>query len=416
MKRLTQITTVIAAIAMMAATFSTALGQSTPPANGTYGENYNADPALLIKAVGSADGMPDIGLAAVYRAGLPVTDAMLQKAIECFKTSPCDTGTGGKVSVVMSDGYGAIPWRSISRMEFILQALTYPTIGKIAYTDAGGDLTKALADIRSDITLGYNIIVGYPDAGEAVLPAVKEATKAGVIYIPYSYGSIGKPGTDYPTTVAEDVCLLGTNFADIMNKEVVKGKIALLGGTPGNPLSAAWQACEVKALSADIKVVGKADTNWTQDGALTAMAGFLSTDPDIAGVSYEYAGGFEGSVRAFQAAKIPLNLVLTLRTDEDGLFCQLNAIKDAKVKIYYSAGGNFQARIALTAGMMKIAGATLPTSIIVPGHMRLADASTCNPNINPETPLSTLIPINVIEAMYPASAPSAATMAATAAK
>jgi len=412
MRRLSKITMMIVAFMLIAATFGSASAQEgTPPADGTYGENYKADPNLLIKAVGSKDGMPDIGLAAVYRAGLPVTDDMLKKAIECFKTSPCDTGTGGKVSVAMADGYGLIPWREISRMEFILQALTYKDIGKIAYTDAKGDLNQALSDIRSDISLGYNIIVGYPDAGEAVLPAVREATQAGVIYIPYSYGTIGTPGTDYPTTVAEDVCLLGTNFADIMNKEVGKGKIALLGGTPGNPLSAAWQACEEKALSPDIKVIGKADTNWTQDGVLQAMSGFLSTDPDLAGVSYEYAGGFEGGVRAYQAAKLPLKLVLTLRTDEDGLFCQLSAIKDANVKIYYSAGGNFQARIALTAGMMKIAGATLPTSIIVPGHMRLADASTCNPNINPETPLSTLIPLNVIEAMYPASAPAAATTA-----
>jgi ABC-type sugar transport system substrate-binding protein len=411
MRRLPKIIIVIAALILVAANFGSASAQATPPADGTWGENYKADPQLLIKAVGSAEGMPDIGLAAVYRAGLPVTDDILKKAIECFKTSPCDTGTGGKISVAMADGYGLIPWREISRMEFILQALTYKDIGKIAYTDAKGDLNQALADIRSDITLGYNIIVGYPDAGDAVLPAVKDATKAGVIYIPYSYGTIGTPGTDYPTTVAEDVCVLGKNFAEIMNKEVGKGKIVLLGGTPGNPLSAAWQDCEVKALSPDIKVIGKADTNWTQDGTLAAMSGFLSTDPDLAGVSYEYAGGFEGGVRAYQAAKIPLNLVLTLRTDEDGLFCQLNAIKDAKVKIYYSAGGNFQARVALTAGMMKLAGATLPTSIIVPGHMRQADASTCNPNINPETPLSTLIPLNVIQAMYPASAPAAPTAA-----
>src|SRR5690349_5973585 len=185
MRHLSKLSSVIAVIALMAATFASVSAQSTPaatpPPNGTYGENYNADPALLIKAVGSADGMPDIGLAAVYRAGLPVSDDMLKKAIECFKTSPCDTGTGGKVSVAMADGYGLIPWREISRMEFILQALTYKDIGKIAYTDAKGDLNQALADIRSDITLGYNIIVGYPDAGDAVLPAVREATKAGVI-------------------------------------------------------------------------------------------------------------------------------------------------------------------------------------------------------------------------------------------
>ena len=90
-----------------------------------------------------------------------------------------------------------------------------------------------------------------------------------------------------------------------------------------------------------------------------------------------------------------------MRTDENGLFCAAKAINNPNFKIWYSAGGNFQARVALTAAMMKLAGATLPTSIIVPGHMRQADPSTCNPDIPGETPLSTLIPLNVIKAMYP---------------
>jgi len=50
-----------------------------------YGEIYTDDPALEAKAVGTSEGMPDIAKAAIYRAGLPVSDAMRTLALKCFK-------------------------------------------------------------------------------------------------------------------------------------------------------------------------------------------------------------------------------------------------------------------------------------------------------------------------------------------
>ena len=66
------------------------------------------------------------------------------------------------------------------------------------------------------------------------------------------------------------------------------------------------------------------------------MSGFLSKYPDLKGVSYEYADGFLGGVAAYQAAHKPVNLVLTLRTDEMGLFCQWKKINNPNFKIFYS--------------------------------------------------------------------------------
>jgi hypothetical protein len=271
------------------------------------------------------------------------------------------------------------------------------------YASGQYDTQKAISDLRSFIAQDVDIIVGYPDAGDALLPAVREATQRGIIYVPYSYGKIGEPGSDYLTFVGEDVCALGQAFAGILNDEVGTGKVAFLGGTPGNPLSAAWQACEEEALGPGLTLIGRGDTNWTREGSLQAVSGFLSSDPDLAGLSYEYADGFLGGVRAYEAANLPINLVLTLRTDEMGLFCEWKDIGNPDFKIYYSAGGNFQARIAVTAAMMQLAGAEIPSSIIVPSHMRQVDEMTCNPNVPGETPVSSLVPIEVIEAMYPAS-------------
>ncbi len=185
-----------------------------------------------------------------------------------------------------------------------------------------------------------------------------------------------------------------------MNTQVKSGKIVFLGGTPGNGLSKAWQACERPALHKSIKVVGTADTNWTRQGTAQAMSGFLSKHPDLKGVSYEYADGSLGLVQAYQAAHKPLNLVLTLRTDEMGLFCTAKKINNAKFKIFYSQGGNFQSRIALTTAMIKLNGGSVPPTVILPAKMRQATKATCNPNVPSQTAASTLVPNNVLSAMY----------------
>jgi ribose transport system substrate-binding protein len=365
-----------------------------------YGERYDADPAVLTKAVGTPDGIPQIALAAFYRAGQPVSQATQDLAVKCFKDNTCDTGTGGPLTVALADGFGENFWRQMTKMEFILQALTYPEIGKIIYITAGGDTQKSISDFRSLVAQDIDIIIGFPDAGEALLPAVRDATEKDIIYITHSYGKIGEPGKDYPTFVAEDVCKLGQLFGETLNKEVGKGKVAFLGGTPGNPLSAYWQSCEEPVLSKDLTLVGRADTSWTQQGTLEAVSGLISSNPDIKGYSYEAADSFLGGVRAYEAAKLPLDIVLTLRTDEVGMFCEWKKINNPNFKVFFGSGGNYQSRIALTAAMMKLKGYALPAEgIIIPTVMRQVDANTCNPEMPQQASLSSLIPIPIFQRM-----------------
>jgi ribose transport system substrate-binding protein len=368
-----------------------------------FGEIYDADPELLMKALGTTEEVPDVALAAFYRAGLPVDEAMAAKALECWTEKVCETGTGGEVTVALADGFGENVWREVTHMELILQALTYPEIGKIIYTTAQFDTTKAIADFRSLIAQEVDVIIGFPDAGEAMLPSVREATERGIIYIPHSYGKLGEPGVDYPTYVAEDVCLLGQKFAAVLNEEVGTGKVAFLGGTPGNPLSAGWQACEEEALADGVELIGRGDTFWTREGTLEAVSGFLTSDPDVAGFSYEAADSFLGGIRAYEAAGLPLDIVLTLRTDEVGLFCAWQEMGNENFKIFYSTGGNYQSRIALTAAMMQLKGAEIPDSIIIPVEMRQVDETSCVADMPALASVSSLIPLDIFVQMYPDS-------------
>jgi ABC-type sugar transport system substrate-binding protein len=407
MKRLFM-TAMVVAMLLIATASSVLIGRAAParqdatetPTPDQYGEIYDVDPEVLTKAVGTTEGIPDIALAAFYRASLPVDEARMELAVKCWKEKICDTGTGGDITVALADGFGENFWRQMTHMEFVLQALTYPEIGKIIYITSLGDTARSITDFRSLVAQDVDIIVGFPDAGDALLPAVRDATDAGIIYITHSYGKIGEPGKDYPTFVAEDVCKLGELFAETMNTEVGSGKIAFLGGTPGNALSAYWQSCEEPKLNKDISVVGKADTSWTQQGVLEAVSGLISQNPDIKGYSYEAADSFLGGVRAYQAANLPLDIVLTLRTDEMSLFCEWEKIDDPNFNVFYASGGNYQSRIALTAAMMKLKGYELPADgIILPTVMRQLTKGTCNPDIPQEASVSSLIPIPIFQQM-----------------
>ena len=242
-------------------------------------------------------------------------------------------------------------------MEFVLGALTYPQIGKIIYTSGQGNTQKAISDFRSLIAQGVDVIIGFPDAGAAMLPSYRGAMQKGIVVVPYTSTPGGTAGKDL-----DGVRLRGSLPArqELRRRHEHAGQ-ERQGRLPRRhagqrPVARVGRPAKSRRSNKSIQVVGTADTNWTRQGSLQAMSGFLSKYPDLKGVSYEYADGFIGGVQAYQAAKKPINLVLTLRTDEMGLFCQWKKINNPNFKIYYSNGGNFQSRLALTAAMMKLNG------------------------------------------------------------
>ncbi len=357
---------------------------------------------MMMSRLGTTDANPAL-VEAFNHAAMPVTPELRAKALECWKANSCDTGTGGKITVAYADGFGENVWRRVTAMEFIQQALTYPEIGRIEYTSAGGDAAKAISDIQAYTTKGVNVIVVFADAGDALLPAIKEAKESGITVVLHNGTTSGTAGTDYLANISEDICGLGAGFVNaVIEGNPAAKTIVALGGTPGNPLSATWQACaETEAAKHDgVKIAAKLDTNWTQEGTLTAVTAALSQFDPVDGYIYEYADGFRGAVRAYEAANKPMDFVAALRTDEQGLFCDWEAAANDKFKIYYSSGQNFQSRFALTAAMMAVAGTAVDAQINVPFKMKPAVKGLCNPDLPMETSVSTLVDQDTLKAMF----------------
>jgi len=435
-----RIAAVIAALALIAAacggddggdTSATGAtqGQAATGATGAlaeFGESTDADPALVEKALGpvtpSDEASWNIILASIARANQDVDQATIDKAMECWSSKECDTGTGGDVVMGYADGGGDTVnvWRAVSHMEAILQALTYPEIGTIVSTEADFNPDPAVPanDIRFLIQRGVDFIVGYPDAGVAIADAIKEADDAGIPYVSFSAGWVGLPGQDgalvpgedYLTVVGEDLCALGQSFAQVLDDGVGTGDVALLGGTPGNALSLGWQQCAISGLSDGINLVNPpansdsttGDTSWYPPAIPGVFQGLLTTDPDIKGYAYEYADGMYIGLQTYKDLGIPVkNLTVALRTDEQNLFCDWAERDEPTYNIWYSAGGNFQSRVGVTAAMMNIAGAPIPGEIVVPHVMRQVTAADCDED-RPHASVSgtSLVPDEVLSLMF----------------
>ena len=371
-----------------------------------FGEVYAAKTSTLAHTLFKATLLPkdkmsrNIALAGLGRSEKKVNLAL---ALKCWKNNVCNTGTGGKLTVAYLEQFGKNVYRQMSHMEFILQALTYPEVGKIIYSSAHVDFNKAFADWKAAIAQGVDLIVTYPDFGDAMIPVMKQATDAGIPVATYAWGYVSDPGKNYLTVVGEDTCALGKTYAYVMNNQVKSGDIAFLGGFPGNPLSEGWQKCEAPALKSSIDVVAKEPTNWDPSKVQQVVAGILAKYPNIKGWSYEYGLGMgQGGYAAYKAAGKPFNGVLTFRTDDVGMGCLFNKLNNKNLQMYYYTSGNTQIRVAFTAAMMKLKGAKIPPQIVFPiqlQNQRVRDS--CVKGYPQEASATSLIPLSLLHKMYP---------------
>ena len=373
--------------------------------DGDFGEKYTPDPAILAKGLGGAGSLPteerarNIALATITRAGTKVDEDL---ALKCWKDNGCDTGTGGKLKVGLADGFGGNIARQIFKMEFILQALTYPEIGHIAYTDANLDTQKAISDVQSFAAQNYDVIISYPDAGEALVPAYKAATGQGAKVVLWSGAKIGTPGSDYLDYSGSDQCALAHAWGTQFGKSLPNGgDIAIILGAPGNPTDPLEEKCLKETLPANINIVAKQGTAWSRDAYQQATSAILADHPDIKGIVGAYGDAFVGSIRAFQAAGIKMDGLVTMHQSDDNPF--LCAWKDAGgvTDSYTYVALLLEGRAAMTSAMMSIAGYDVPPEIVFGVQLKKVTMDSCRTDIPPDGSPSSLVPAELQAKMFP---------------
>jgi ABC-type sugar transport system substrate-binding protein len=309
----------------------------------------------------------------------------LNTAWQCYKVASCTVGSG-KITLGIADGFGDNTWRQFTRMSIILQALMYPEVGKIIYTNAHGVLSAYQANVRSLTAQGAKAIVGYNDFGPASYPAYQAAQTAGAVISTYVGPANGAPTSAVTTAVQPDLCQAGKTMAAATKQAVGSAPVAYFAGTPGNPQDTAWQAC---ATQAGLTAVFSANTNWTPAGAQTAAAALIASGKPAKAILYSYSNPVPNIVNAFIKANKPIPAIITW-TQNNGTTCQL---KSHPYILYQTNALNWPARISVTAMVDKLDGKSVPATVIYPMPFIKSTASECNPNLSADYPgSSTLVP------------------------
>ena len=200
----------------------------------------------------------------------------------------------------------------------------------------------------------------FADASKALLPTVKEATEAGILVTVHNGTYVGgEAGKDFVTSIAEDICKLGTDF--------IKAVADNTADRPASSSSAARRAIRSAppGRAAPTKeVANHAGSSSSARPTPTGRRKAASRRCRACSPSTTTSAPMSTNMPTVSAARSAptrrparsRTIVVALRTDEQGLFCDWEKANDPDFKIFYSSGQNFQSRIALTAAMMKKAG------------------------------------------------------------
>ena len=175
----------------------------------------------------------------------------------------------------------------------------------------------------------------------------------------------------------------------------------MITGAPGNPIDPVHEQCLLETLDPSIEIVAKQGTEWSRQAYLEATSAILAEHPDLDGIVGSYADAFVGSMRAFEAAGIPMDGLVTMHQSDDNPF--LCAWKDAGgvMESYTYVALLLEGRTAVTAAMMKIAGYDVPPEIIFGVQLKPVTMESCRTDIPPDGSPSSLVPPELQSRMFP---------------
>jgi ribose transport system substrate-binding protein len=277
-----------------------------------------------------------------------------------------------KITLALADGFGDNNWRKVTTGEAKNEASKCPSVTKFIYTDGQGNTQKAISDIRGLVAKGVNAMVVFPDAGKAVLPAIRQAYKAGVVTVPYRVFPGGKAGTDYDYYISTDFKQAGVLWGNWVVKALHgKGNVVNLGGPPANSQSLDEYAGMQSVFKSHpgIKFIGQTPynvTNWDPAQTQKVVTAVLAKYPKIDAFTTDFGAALQSSFGAFKQAGRQIPAVAT--EDANKLSCSWEQLKSSnpQFKLFTVDSQNWMSRTAIDFAVAKATGGKIPSSTVVP--------------------------------------------------
>ena len=272
-----------------------------------------------------------------------------------------------KITFALADGFGDNNWRKITVGEARDEAAQCKSITKFNYTDGQGNTQKAISDIHGLAAQGVNAAVVFPDAGEAVLPAIRDIFKAGVVTVPYRVSPGGQPGTDYNYYISTQFQQAGALWGKWLDTALhCKGNVINLGGPPANSQSLAEYQGLKQALAScpGIHIIGQTPyyvTNWDPAQTQKVVTAVLAKYPKIDAITTDFGAALASAFSAFSQANRKIPAIAT--EDSNQLSCDQK--KDG-FPLFTVDSQNWMVRTAVDFAVAKATGGTVPSSTVVP--------------------------------------------------
>jgi ribose transport system substrate-binding protein len=308
------------------------------------------------------------------KAAVPDWCKNIQGGLYCAKPVaklPHFCGTK-KISLALADGFSDNPWRQMTAAVAINEASQCPNITSWTHTDGQGNTQKAISDLKGLAAKGTNAIVDFPDAGPAMLPAIRSVFHEGSTIVPYRAKVGGQEGVDYSVFVGTNFYQDGVDWGTWMAKALKgKGNVAYLGGPAGTSQSRERSAGIKKAFAKypKIKWIGLKPfevTNWDSSVTARVLTALIAKYPKIDGIIADQdipivtSGAFQRAGRA---------LPKVAGEDGNALGCAWNKLHKNGKKSTYQFSTNsaepWNVRLAIRWAIAKAAGGKVDQPLVI---------------------------------------------------
>ena len=323
--------------------------------------------AVMAACSGGGATSPSASASEAPQSSAPETSASAA-ASEATGEVPAWCGTK-EIRLSVSDGFGGNNWRRITSGEAESEAKKCPNIVEYIYTDGQGDTQKSISDLNGLAAQGVDAMVVFPDASEAMLPAIRDAYNAGSIVVPYRVSPGGEAGVDYNQFISTDFCNDAKLMAEWLKKALPEGgKVVYLGGPAGNSQSTTRSQCMHEVLDGtNIELIGEQPfevTNWDPAETQRVITAALAKFPQIDGWATDFGAAFASSLPAFDQANREVGPVAS--EDSNAFGC---ASIERGFPTMTVSSQNWMSRTAVQWAVALAAGGTPPESTVVENYV-----------------------------------------------
>ena len=311
--------------------------------------------------------------------------------------------------VALTDGFGGAAWFKTTAQEFRDELSKCKNVTKVIYLNANGSQQKYNSDINSLVSQGVNVLVSFTHFGDASLPVLRNATKAGVTVVPFFAKISGNPGKDYVEVVYQDPGPNGVMWADFLGRTVKSGNVIFLGGPPGATSSQRFMDAFKQGLKKypNLKLVEQdyIVTNWNPVDAQKAVAGLIAKYGKIDGIASDYGLTTNAAIKAFEQAGLPIPAQATLASNNEINCKYLEYKKAGKAWLYFSLDGTTTlVRAAARRAMAAYSGVKYTEPLGWSPYAYIDSTAgvdpTCDPSLPPDADLSGQLSIATLKEMF----------------